>query len=318
MNELEKLKKNTLIIKANSNDFIGKLIRDRGFYIESMYRGERSMLLRFLRRIFIHYKLPFYSIWFNKRILKYTIDNVLVFESLLSPLLIKWINKKMEVNIDVWYWNIVKNTISPNTLKESKCKLWSFSRIDAIDYGMSFNPPPYFNEIKCLSEEKRYDVVFVGKDKGRLLQLLYWKAQLEKKKLDTFFLITPDRKYNLNRNYSKEIPYNESVGLSCKSKAVFDYIEIDNSGQSMRMMESLFLGNKIITNNKLIRDYDFYNPKNIFILNIDNFDHITDFLSLEYSKIDINIVMKYDFDNFFLRFYTNSSNWWNSCERVIR
>lgn len=311
MNNYNHIKEDTLIIKASDNDLIGNLIKQRKYNIENMYRGNNNIFFRFLRRLFINYRLPFYKVWFNKKIITYKVKNIIIFESLLSSLLVKWINDNIQVNIHVWYWNIVRNTIRPDLLNFKNCKLWTFSREDAKTYNMNFNPPPYFSEILCNTKHKIYDVVFVGKDKGRLKQLLYWKEQLETKKLKTLFHITPNRTYNVNKNYSKPIPYHESLKLSCVSKAVFDYIEIDNSGQSMRMMESLFLSNKIITNNRLIKDYDFYNSNNIFILNEDDFDKINEFLDKEYTPIDNHIINNYDFDEFFLRFFVDRKCWWN-------
>ena len=102
------LKKKTLIIKANNNDLISKTILNRGYQLESMYSGGKNVLTRFLRRFFIRYSLPFYKKWFNKKILKYDVENIIVFDSLLSEKFIEWLYKKSNVNIHVWYWNIVK------------------------------------------------------------------------------------------------------------------------------------------------------------------------------------------------------------------
>ena len=116
------------------------------------------------------------------------------------------------------------------------------------------------------------------------------------------FIITPTRKYYRNVNYSKPISYEENFRLTCHTKALLDYIEINNSGQSMRMMEALFREKKVITNNVLIKNYDFYNKNNIFILEEDGFSTLKDFVNSPYSKVNQSIILKYDFDNFFLRF----------------
>lgn len=268
-----------------------------------MYSGGKNVLTRFLRRFFIRYSLPFYKKWFNKKILKYDVENIIVFDSLLSEKFIEWLYKKTNVNIHVWYWNIVKNSVPPYKLKDEYCKKWSFSSKDAEKYNMKFNPPFFFYEIKCLERSEEYDILFVGKDKGRLSELLKLRDKFTQMGFKCKFIITPTRKYYRNVNYSKPISYEENFRLTCHTKALLDYIEINNSGQSMRMMEALFREKKVITNNVLIKNYDFYNKNNIFILEEDGFSTLKDFVNSPYSKVNQSIILKYDFDNFFLRFF---------------
>ena len=67
-------------------------------------------------------------------------------------------------------------------------------------------------------------------------------------------------------------------------------------------MEALFLERKLITNNTDIKNYDFYNHDNIFILGEDNINEIKEFINKPYKKIDQDIIDYYDFDQWLNRF----------------
>ena len=253
--------------------------------------------MRCIRRIWYKFKLPFKSIWYDKKILSSNINEIVIFDALCNVDYLKWLRKmKPEAKIVFWYWNIVKNTISPNSIPDEIVEKWSFSRKDCAEYSMRFMPLPYFYELVIPPQNKEFDIVFVGKDKGRLSELLNLRSKFDKLGLKSKFIITPDHQYSKNAEYSNPISYLESLDWNSKAKAVLDYIEVDNSGQSLRVIEALFLKEKIITNSKLIYDYDFYCPENIFVLDRDDYSKLPSFLEIPYKNYDESIVSKYDFD----------------------
>jgi hypothetical protein len=54
------------------------------------------------------------------------------------------------------------------------------------------------------------------------------------------------------------------------------------------------LQKKLITDNENIKDYDFYNPNNIFIWNNNNQNLLSDFLIAPYEEVPEDIKNKYD------------------------
>ena len=72
----------------------------------------------------------------------------------------------------------------------------------------------------------------------------------------------------------------------------------------MRCIEALFMKKKIITNNRAIVQYDFYNKNNILLLNMDqiSIENIKKFLSLPYVDIDYKITQKYEFTQWLKNF----------------
>lgn len=292
-----------VLIRHSFSDDFGKAMVQRGYICCPMYKKVKSFVHRTLRRICNKLHLPFERAWFDESVLDYD-GKIVIFESLCTPTYVEWLRKK-KPNADIvfWYWNIAKNTVSPDALNAKWCRKWSFSRLDCKEYGMKFNPLPYFYELILEQQEIKYDIIFVGKDKGRLPVLLDLKETFEQKGLKVKFIISPTNSYTKNSEYSPAISYMESVRLGMQSKAVLDYIEINNSGQSLRVVEALFQKEKIITNSILISDYDFYCPENIFILGRDNMEDLPKFLNTPYKEVDPKIVEQYEFDRVIKRFF---------------
>ena len=287
------------------------MISKRGYSIKSPYIYDHNIAFRWLRRMHFRIKAPRAKTWFNEEIAKCSPKTIVVFESLISWQFLNWLRRvHPKSRIIVWYWNIAKNTIDPNSINDGTIEKWTFSRRDAIEYNMKFNPPPYFREISMPQVPHEYDISFVGRDKGRLKQLLFYKEVFTSMGLKTKFIITPERKWKHHKEYHKPISYNQVLDLSSRSKAVFDYIEVCDSGQSMRVFEALFHEKKLITNSRLIIDYDFYKKGNIFVLdgNIDDMTRLKDFIESPYEHVDLEIVLKYDFENWLKRFFAEDSS----------
>ncbi len=67
---------------------------------------------------------------------------------------------------------------------------------------------------------------------------------------------------------------------------VFDFANHDQSGQTMRMMENLCCGKKIITNNMWVKREPFYSPDRIHVFDGLDFSGVIDFLRLPFAKPD--------------------------------
>ena len=240
------MNKEYVLIRNSFSDDLGKAMVKRGYTCCLLYKKNNSFIHRTLRRLCHKLHLPLEQLWFDKSVLKHN-GKLVIFESLCTPTYVKWLRKnKPDADIVFWYWNIAKNTVSPDTLKPEWCRKWSFARLDCQKYGMNFNPLPYFHELILEPQNRDYDIIFVGKDKGRLPALLDLKKTFIEMGLKVKFIISPTNRYTKNSEYSPAINYMESVRLGMQSKAVLDYIEINNSGQSIRVIESLFQKEKII------------------------------------------------------------------------
>ena len=78
---------------------------------------------------------------------------------------------------------------------------------------------------------------------------------------------------------------------------ILDVTAKDQSGLSMRTIESIGMMKKIATNNRYIREYDFFSSKNVFIYGEeDNFVIDKDWLDQKY-ELDSKIYNKYSIDS---------------------
>lgn len=98
-------------------------------------------------------------------------------------------------------------------------------------------------------------------------------------------------------NYlSTHISYSENIAYIKKSKVILDFLNGTHHGLSFRVFEAIQFDKKLITNNKEIKKYDFYNENNIFIWKGDNISELKSFLSSDYI-IQNEIKRKYAFSN---------------------
>lgn len=93
----------------------------------------------------------------------------------------------------------------------------------------------------------------------------------------------------------KFIPLSEKENLEVitNSIAIFDVQHNMQSGLTMRTIETLGAKRKLITSNKNIVYYDFYNENNIFVLDDNNYNDIEKFLEQDYKHISCDIYNKY-------------------------
>ena len=55
----------------------------------------------------------------------------------------------------------------------------------------------------------------------------------------------------------------------------------------------------------MVKNYDFYHPNNIFVLDDNNYNLIEDFLNLSYHEISEEIVKKYGFSSWIKQIIEN-------------
>lgn len=242
------------------------------------------------------------SLLYNKKIRATKDEKIIIFDSNISPEFLEWIQLKYPNNrIIFWYWNPVDTSLNPNLIPYYIEK-WSYSPEDCKRYNLKYNTTFYFDNLidnELINNEEK-NVLFVGRDKGRLSSLLYWKYQLEKQGIPCDFYIIGN-KNSKKYNYKQPLKYNEIVKLIKRSSVIIDYYTDEYAGLSLRTMEAIFLNKKLITNNKTISNYDFYNKDNIYITD-GELRGINQFLEKEKIIVDYSIKEKYRFSNWINRF----------------
>lgn len=181
------------------------------------------------------------SLLYNKKIRPQKNEKIIIFDSNISPEFLEWIQLKYPDNrIIFWYWNPVDTSLNPNFIP-NYIEKWSYSPEDCKKYKLRYNTTFYFDNLidNELLENKGNNILFVGRDKGRLSALLRWKSQLEKEGIPSEFYIIGNRNLT-GYNYQKPIKYHQIIELIRKSSVIIDYYTDEYAGLSLRTMEALF------------------------------------------------------------------------------
>ncbi|WBV54816.1 hypothetical protein PFY10_11220 [Chryseobacterium daecheongense] len=135
---------------------------------------------------------------------------------------------------------------------------------------------------KLIALNLKFQIMIIGKKS--------WKNQLK-----NLFITVPE---SLSIIFSiKKISHQDLPGYYKNSKALLDLTRENQHGLSFRVFEAMALEKKIITDNKAIKDYDFYNPNNILVLDETCSNLNTQFFEQPYEKIPDNIYYFYTIDN---------------------
>lgn len=293
------MKKDKIYITARAQYVVNGYI-NAGYQVFRPYK-DQTIIGRLLRELWFMMRLP-EEAWYSRKCLKAKTEQllyVIIQDPLITPRYLSWIKTQFaNVEIIYQYANLVgkaRHTL-PCDVPE-KITMISYDKGDCEKYGMIYRNEKNF--FKCYIGKKKiikYDVFFVGMDKGRGKYLCELKKQFEDMGLKTKFIITSDGRFAIRKKYySRHISYEKVINFDNESRAIINIVMPGQTGLTLRDFESVFNEVKLITNNVHIRDYDIYNKNNIFILNERNLNEIPDFLRTPFEKIDEKILEKYLF-----------------------
>lgn len=278
------------------------------FWIKAFIRIDPKFLSRIIRK------------YYNKiediiRYKRYDYVFVINIEAMPPSFLkqIKMYNPKAEFILYMWD-SIVnkKNTLYYIPLFD---KIFSFDKNDCKQIPIiRFRPLFYLNEYKEIAaySDFEYDFSFIGtahSDRYQLIRLLqkqirdkgmrgYWFLYLQSRKLFLWnkFNNPAFRKARLSDFSYKSLSKDLLLAIIKKSKIVLDIQHPKQSGLTMRTIEMLGAQRKLVTTNSAIREYDFYLPDNILI--IDRYSPIIPnrFCNSGYTPLPDIIYYKYSLD----------------------
>lgn len=187
--------------------------------------------------------------------------------------------------------------------------LYSFDKKEAKEYNMEFLPNFYMKNKIQKPQTPKYDAFTVMSYDERFEELEKLAKQLKNSNISYKFIVVT--KKNISSNYieiRKEIISLEKMyEYYSKSKAV---VEIGHNalqrqgGLSFRAIDALGNRKKLITTYELIKEYDFYNPNNIMVLEKD-YTIDRDFFKKEYENIQEDIYIKYSDEEWVKRLIEN-------------
>lgn len=267
-----------------------------------------SVLFKIKRRLYKMFNLKFENYWFKYIFKNLKIDNdkdnvIILFDHPMWINNLEYIRTKYDkIKIVFWYWNTVIDEKELQFIKSRCDSIFTFDKKDAEKYDLKYSPQFYCfeNQNNQIIENKncKTDLYFVGLNKNRLPLLEKIYLECENKNIKTKFYVMRDNIYQESKYFKlhkKAISYEEVIKDIKNSKCILDITKEGQTGLTLRVLEALFLRKKLITNNKDLVNYDFYNKNNIFILN-ENSKIDVEFINSKYEEVDESIIEKYSVD----------------------
>lgn len=269
------------------NDYVVKGREAKGYRNYIPYR-DYNLLFRLLREIWFRLRLP-QRIWFNPQIKDVTASNIIINDPLITPEFVAWVRELFpERKIYLVYENRASCTLDPDAVRIPSIIKCSYDEDDCSRYGMHYLPGGYPDvyRLKTMPRDK-YDIVYVGRDKGRGEKLLELEQEFKKLGLKTYFHICGDRRViNKHKRYYKPLlDYTEYLSLISRSKAILNIMPEGQKALTMRDFEVVFNGIKGITNSQWIQSFELYDPSRFFILGLDDIGRLPDFLAAPFKPI---------------------------------
>lgn len=241
--------------------------------------------------------------------------------------------KELNPEMEMIYYNFDPLKEYPNLISNLKYfdRKITFEYDDSVKYRLNFRPLFYLDEYKNLNQNSKafeYDIVFIGSaHTDRYIVGEEVKAKADILNLKTFFyyyamgkmafrikkLIDKNlKKFDNNKLSFEKLTHQQIIDYYQKSKSVLDINKPFQYGLTIRTFEVLASGRKLITANTDIKNYPFYNPKNILVLDRENIQLDAEFFKTEFEPLDKEALHMMSLDSFIeCLFISNQDDYWN-------
>ncbi len=189
-------------------------------------------------------------------------------------------------------------------------EIFTYNKEDSEEMNWKYRPNFYCSEFDK-TVEKKNKLFYVGalRNQVRINIILRIDEYLEKFGIDSLLFLCERKRvknYFIFKNYVKVVhrvrekpfSFEEIVKNTNESKYLLDIKFLNQTGLGLRPIEAIGAGCKLITTNKKIKYYDFYNENNIFILeeNLDNINKLEEFIQKPFIDYDEKTLYKYSIE----------------------
>lgn len=279
-------------------DYLYEGIRRLGYLAIIPYK-DTNLFRRLIREFWFRLHLPFRSIFFNKKLKKVEADVFIVSESLTCKQFLYWL-KKHHPNSRVClnFENRAALIFDPNLVDSNLIEKWSYDKDDCRKYGMKYIHSVFVNAFEIDAREKNeilYDIFFLGRDKNRGPRLASYNEKFKELGLTLYSYICADRAFLQfkNKNYKPLLKYEEYLKLLKNTKAILNIMPEGQTSVTQRELETAFFNIKCVTTNKGILQSDLYDKSRYFVLDVDDYSTLKDFLNSPIKPVDKKILDKY-------------------------
>lgn len=292
---------------------IKKQLESLGYNVLMIYENinEISIKCKFAIKV-KNQKEKYFDNYYLKKLKNKKVDIVLAIRSSsLSINVINYIRKNSpKAKLYLYQWDSVNN--NPNVLNIANLfdKVSTFDYEDARKYNWNYRPLFYINSTKRKNERK-IDISYIGSLHSQRLKVY---QELKKyKNLKKYIYIYSKLLHFIKEKYIKRnldfskcsvkdikfksLSLKKTNKIMSNSNIILDYTHPRQTGFTMRTCEAIGHRCKLVTNNKKILNADFYNPNNIYIYDIDNFNIPNSFLNTKFTEIPLEVYNNYSIKN---------------------
>lgn len=230
-------------------------------------------------------RLPriFRNIWHKAIIKKYLISNaktlilmnenrlcLQVLDDILSAKVVNTARFNIHILLRNPYDPFGKIAVLLSNLAKNGVRIWSFDQNDCCRFGFLYYPQ-FIERVEGFEDIKiQSDFSFVGRDKGRSGSLNRLKTELDNQGyLTNFDIRGPNSR---NSKQSVNLCYVDYLEHYLSATCMIEILQEGQYGTTLRPLEALVYGRKLLTNNSRILYEDFYHPNNIMLLEAGELD----------------------------------------------
>lgn len=245
-------------------------------------------------------------------------DYILIVKCDMTPenILMRFRKEYPNAKVCLYLWDSISNI--PGVVKKFKYfdTLHSFDTEDCKKHPELKFRPLFFIDEFCKpyeSKEYRYDVSFAGtihSDRYNVIKQVrkiaennglrcYWFCYLQSKFIYYVYKLTK-KEFTNTKISDFDFKKKNSVEIASiveDSKIVLDIQHPKQTGLTMRTIEMVGMNKKLITTNMSIKDYDFYNPKNISVIDRKRVVIDSEFINTSYEPLPVELYQKYSLKN---------------------
>lgn len=294
-------------------------------------RPSLTFLVKFFIRYFPNLILRFTQNYFDKianitKLNNYDVIFMIRAEAVTKKFICNLKGYHKNAKVILYQWDSMSHTRGPVDKLTLFDYVFSFDKRDCEKYSLIFLPLFYKEEYKKLANiktKRNIDFLFIGTiHSDRYIFIKRIEEYALKKGLKVYLYLYMTSKLgfykmkfidkcleNASIDEFNFLQLNKKMVLEAVSncRIIIDAEHPSQLGLTMRTIESLGAKRKLITTNKDIVNYDFYNPNNILVVDRKNIEIPDSFIKTEYLELDDKIYSKYSLQNWIITIFEKVS-----------
>lgn len=247
----------------------------------------------------------------------------------LSPKCISLLRQRYpKAEMILYLWDSVSNIPDCEKKIPFYDHVFSFDPEDSERYGLHFRPLFFAEEYEAqglpVQTNFRYDFSFIGTAhtiRPLMVKKLGEICRKRKKEYFSFLYLPHPLVFWYNKVFNKayktvsrsDISFTPMSAARIKqvyeeSRCVLDVEHEKQKGLTMRTVELVGMKKKIITTNALVKQYDFYHPNNVFVIDRENPEVSESFWNAPYEEIPYEIFLRYSIRSFVRELFSLEEN----------